>query len=284
MNSILEVTHLTKKFPGFTLQDVSFSIPYGTILGLIGENGAGKTTTIQLILQILHQEEGTIQVFGHQMSDRDKEDIGVVFSDEAFYDTLQLTQVANMMKNIYRQWDEDVFQTYCERFSLPLNKQIKEYSRGMKVKLHLAIALSHHPKLLILDEPTSGLDAVMRDELMDILLDFIQDEQHAILISSHISSDLEKIADHIMFIKNGRMVFLKEKDNLLEHYGVVHCTRAQVESMDPSEYIGLWKHDLSIDLLVEDKEGFQRKHKDMVMDDADLDTIQLMYAKGEIHK
>lgn len=281
MEPILELDQVAKTFPGFELKEISFQLPHGRILGMIGENGAGKTTTIQLIMNILRPDAGKIRVFGHEIKDEDKALIGVVFSDENFYDTLQLGQIAHMLAQVYQNWNQEVFQTYCERFHLPEKKQIKDFSRGMKVKLHLAIALSHHPKLLILDEPTSGLDAVMREELMDILLEFLQDETHAILISSHISSDLEKIADAIMFIKDGSIVFIKDKDTLLYQYGIVHCTKAQFVQVDPQDYCCFIKHDFSIDLLVEDKVKFLKKYKNAIIDTAGLDTIMLMYAKGE---
>ena len=284
MANCLALDHVTKAFPGFQLKDISFALPKGRIMGIIGENGAGKTTMIQLILDILHPDTGKIQVFGHEIHEDDKAWIGVVFSDENFYDTLQLKQIARMLSQVYRNWDQDIFTSSCESFHLADRKLIKDYSRGMKVKLHLAIALSHHPKLLILDEPTSGLDAVMRDELMDILLEFMQDEEHAILISSHISSDLEKIADIITFLKDGEIIFVQDKDILLYQYGIVHCTKAQFENVDPADYCCFMKRDLSIDLLVKDRVVFLKKYKDYLVDPADLDTMMLLYAKGEMNK
>lgn len=281
MKNLIEVKNVSKSFDGFAIKDISFTMPKGCILGMIGENGAGKTTTIQLILNILKSDQGKIQVFGRELSVEDKEQIGVVFSDEIFYDTLQLSQINTMMKQLYKQWEEPCFHQYCELFQLPDKKMIKDYSRGMKVKLQLAIAFSHHSTLLILDEPTSGLDALMRDELLDLLLDFMQEEEHGVLISSHISSDLEKIADYIMFLQNGTLRFIKEKDTLMDTYGIVHCKKSQLKDIKEDEYICYLQQDYSVDLLVENRKQFGKQHHDMVIEQADIDHIILMYAKGE---
>ena len=282
MSNVIEVKHVSKTFNDFALKDISFHVPAGHIVGFIGENGAGKSTTINCILRELSIDKGEISLFQELDITEDlKNRIGVVFDEDNFYDTLKLHQVSNMMSHIYESWDTKQFDSYCEKFKLTQNITISKYSRGMKMKLSLAIALSHGSQLLILDEATAGLDPVMRDEILEVFLDFVQDEQHAILISSHITSDLEQIADDILFIQNGEILFQTSKDELLYSYGILKCKKAQFELIDPCDVIRYQKHDLSWSVLVRNKQQMQKKYKDMLMDDITLDNLMLFYAKGE---
>lgn len=217
MENALRVSHVSKDYPGFSLKDISFELPKGSVMGLIGQNGAGKTTTLKSILGLV-SSEGEIEILG-SVSGKEtlakKEEIGVVFDEMNFYETLTPEKTGKIFNKIYKNWDRKQYQEYLKKFQLPEKKEIKTFSKGMQVKLSLAVALSHHAKLLILDEATSGLDPVMRDEILDIFLDFVQDEEHSILVSSHITSDLEKIADYITFIDNGRVLMSKPKDELI---------------------------------------------------------------------
>ena len=236
MNAI-EIRNVTKKYPGFTLENLNLTLPSGCILGLIGENGAGKSTTIKLILDMIHKDSGSITVLGKDNRDRmelTKEDIGVVMDDVGIPHCLTVRQVGKVMKYTFRNWDEAQYYNLIGKLSLPENKPFKDFSRGMKMKLGIAIALSHHAKLLILDEATSGLDPVVRDEVVEMFSEFTRDEDHSILISSHIVSDLEKLCDYIAFLKKGKLVLWEEKDILLERYGLAHCTEAQFRNLPPS--------------------------------------------------
>lgn len=283
MEAILQVENLTKQYADFKLDHVSFSVPKGTIMGLIGENGAGKSTTINAILDLIHKDEGTVTFWGQELSSSKqyKEDIGVVFDGINFYDTLTPVQVGNISRIAYKQWDRDLYQGYLKRFHLPLDKEIKTLSKGMKMKLSLAVALSHQPKLLILDEATSGLDPVMRDDILDVFLDFVQDENHSILMSSHITTDLEKVADYITFIHQGKLLFCKTKDELRYRYGIIRCGAAIFDQIDKAYILAYRKEDYQWNVLVSDKEKARRKYKSAVVDDATIDDILLLYVKGE---
>ncbi len=217
MENILELQRVSKTFPksNFTLENVTFSLPYGAILGFVGENGAGKTTTIGCILNTITKDSGTIKLFGKEMLDADtdiREKIGVVYDGDNFPAYWTATQLSKIMAGLYTQWDSPLFQKYLEDFHLPAKQKMKHYSRGMAMKLAIAVALAHHPQLLILDEATGGLDPVMRDEMLDVFLEFVQEENHSILLSSHITSDLEKVADYITFIHNGRLIMTVSKN------------------------------------------------------------------------
>lgn len=283
MDNILEVRNLTKQYADFTLDHVSFSIPKGTIMGLIGENGAGKSTTINAILDLIHKDDGTVTFWGQELSSAKqlKEDIGVVFDGINFYETLTAAKVGKISQTAYKQWDDRLYREYLNRFQLPTDKEIKTFSKGMKMKLCIAVALSHRPKLLILDEATSGLDPVMRDDILDVFLEFVQDEEHSIMISSHITTDLEKVADTITFIHQGKVLFCKAKDELLYHYGIIRCGAAIFDEIDKSEILAYRKEDYQWNVLVADKENARRRYKNAVVDDAAIDDILLLYVKGE---
>ena len=235
----LEIKNLTKSYPGFTLDNLNLTLPSGCILGLIGENGAGKSTTIKLILDMIHKDSGSIIILGKDNTDSielTKEDIGVVMDDVGIPECLTVKQVGNVMKNTFRNWDDVEYARLAQKLALPDKKQFKEFSRGMKMKLGIAIALSHKAKLLILDEATSGLDPVVRDEVVEMFSDFTRDENHSILISSHIVSDLEKLCDYIAFIHKGKLLLCEEKDQLLAEYGLIHCTSEEIQNL-PAEAI-----------------------------------------------
>lgn len=284
MDAILQVNNLTKQYSDFKLDNVSFSLPKGTIMGLIGENGAGKSTTINAILDLIKKDDGTVTFWGQELSSdprRLKEDIGVVFDGINFYETLTPAKIGQISKAAYTQWDQHLYNEYLTKFQLPTKNEVKTFSKGMKMKLCIAVALSHHPKLLILDEATSGLDPVMRDDILDVFLDFVQDEQHSILMSSHITTDLEKIADYITFIHQGKVMFCKTKDELRYRYGIIRCGAALFDAIDKTEVLAYRKCDYQWDVLVADKEKARRKYKNAVVDDASIDDILLLYVKGE---
>ena len=283
MENILEVRNLTKQYADFTLDHVTFSIPKGTIMGLIGENGAGKSTTINAILDLIHKDDGTVTFWGQELSSAKqlKEDIGVVFDGINFYETLTAAKVGKISQTAYKQWNDRLYREYLNRFQLPADKEIKTFSKGMKMKLCIAVALSHKPKLLILDEATSGLDPVMRDDILDVFLEFVQDEEHSILISSHITTDLEKVADSITFIHQGKVLFCKAKDELLYQYGIIRCGAAAFDEIEKSEILAYRKEDYQRNVLVADKEKARRRYKNVVVDDVSIDDILLLYVKGE---
>lgn len=286
MENILELQEISKSFPksNFTLDKLSFSLPYGTILGFVGENGAGKTTTIGCILNTVKKDSGIVKLFGREMQDCDtdiREKIGVVYDGDNFPGFWTAKQLSEVMGGIYTQWDNALFQKYLEEFHLPAKQKIKDYSRGMTMKLAVAAALSHHPQLLILDEATSGLDPVMRDEMLDVFLDFVQEESHSILLSSHITSDLEKVADYITFIHNGKLIMTVSKNDLAYNYAVMRCKESQFFALDPSDIIAWRKRDFQIDVLVSNGKEAQRKYKDSVIDHVSVDEIMLLLVKGE---
>ncbi len=236
MNAI-DIRGLRRAYDSFTLGPLDLTLPSGCIMGLIGENGAGKSTTIKLILDLIHQDEGTVTLLGKDHRDNlqlTKEEIGVVLDEVGISECLTARQVGNVMKQTFGRWDDVAFCQYLRRFSIPENRRFKELSRGMKMKLGIAVALSHHAKLLILDEAMSGLDPVARDEAIDCFVEFTRSEEHSILISSHIISDLEKLCDYIAFLHQGKLLLCEEKDKLKEKYGIVRCTKEQMETFDPS--------------------------------------------------
>ncbi|MDD2504305.1 MAG: ABC transporter ATP-binding protein [Candidatus Neomarinimicrobiota bacterium] len=250
----IEIQNLTKSYGDFTLKNISFSLPMGTIMGLVGENGAGKSTTIKLIMDTVTADCGTISVLG--MSNKSKEftalkqDIGVVLDEAYFPEVLNAKNINSVMRASYQNWNEDVYFSYIKRFSLPLGKQFKDYSRGMKMKLSIAVALSHNPKLLILDEATSGLDPMVRDEILDVFNDFTRDETHSILLSSHIVSDLEKICDYITFIHKGSLMLCEEKDVIIDKYAVVKLSNNDFGTVPTDAIVRKKKTSFGYDALV----------------------------------
>lgn len=284
MTNCIEIHSLNKTFDDFALKDVSFSLPGGAIMGLIGENGAGKTTTIKCILNLLRRDSGTITLWGHDNIQEEllvKQDIGVVLDECFFHDTLRPKDLDAILAPVYHNWDRDLFFHYLDKFSLPPKKFIKEFSRGMKMKLSLSAALAHHPRLLILDEATAGLDPVVRGEILDEFLAFICDEEHSILLSSHITSDLEKIADYITYLHQGQVFLSDSKDTILEHYGRVVCTQADLPAIDPKDLLRIRRGSFGCEVLVADRAAFSQTYPRFPVDRVTLENIMLFIGKGE---
>ena len=228
MENILEVTNLRKEYPGFTLKNISFSLPRGFIMGFIGPNGAGKSTTIKLIMNLVRKDSGKIKVFGLDNAAHDqeiKQNIGFVYDENHYYEELTPDEIRSIIAPFYSRWDDKAYYGFLRCFELPQKKKLKKFSKGMKTKFSLAVALSHGAELVIMDEPTSGLDPVFRREILDILLELIQDERKSVLFSTHITSDLDRVADYITFINKGEIVFSTQRDDILENYGLVRGTR-----------------------------------------------------------
>ena len=280
---VLKNVNKTYKKSGFSIRNLSFSLPTGSILGFVGENGAGKSTTMNCILNVLKKDSGKIEIFGKEMTDEDteiRENIGVVYDSNNFPEYLTAEQLGAIFEKTYQQWDAAQYQEYLKRFRLPVKQKIKTYSRGMSMKHALAVALSHNSKLLILDEATSGLDPIMREEILEVLLDFVKDENHSILLSSHITGDLEKIADYIVFIHNGEIILNKTKDELIYQYGVMRCSESDFANVLPEDRISYLKREYQIDVLVSDRKAMEKKYKNQIIDSVSLDEIMLLLVKG----
>lgn len=254
---VIEVDHLTKKYQGFTLDDISFKVPAGAIVGFVGENGAGKSTTMKAMLGLMPVESGDVKILGNQVGDEDgawREQIGVVFDESNFPQELRVKDVWHILKNIYKTWNDARFMEYLTRFGLPLEKKVKDLSKGMKMKLSIATVLGHDSKVLILDEATSGLDPVVRNEILDIFREYTMEEDRAVFLSSHITSDIEKIADYIMFIHKGRLLFYENKDDLIYNYGMVRCTALQATRIPEEIIAGRQENAFGVNILVKDKQ------------------------------
>lgn len=277
----LQLEQVSKQYDGFLLDSVSFALPGGCIMGFIGENGAGKSTTIKLILDLIHADSGSISVLGQNISSAPvslKEDIGVVLDESCFPELLTVKNVRTILKHTYRNWDDARFTELTARFALPMGKKIKELSKGMKVKLSIAAALSHHAKLLIMDEPASGLDPIVRDELLDLFLEFIQDEEHSVFLSSHIISDLEKICDYITLIHKGKILLCEEKDRLLQDYGILRCSQSELAQLPASAVRGVRNHQFGTEALVQ-------RHKiprEYPVDPASIEEIMVFLTKEKV--
>lgn len=279
-NNIL-VQDLCKHFDGFSLNNVSFQVPKGRIVGFIGENGAGKSTTINLILNELKPDGGHVQIFGMENTVPSvREHIGVVFDECNFHDVFTALDMEKILSGIYKSWDSSLYRQYLEKFKVPEKKQIGSFSKGMKMKLSIICAMAHRPKLLILDEATTGLDPVVRDEILDLFLEFIQDEECSIFFSSHITSDIQKIADYVILIHQGRIIFEEQKDNLVCNYGILRCGKGAFASVSPDDYIIHRATNVCMECLVRDKDAVRHKYRDMVVDNATLEDIMLFYIKG----
>lgn len=280
----LDVYGLTKRYSDFLLNDVSFTVPRGTIVGLIGENGAGKSTTIKTILNLIKKDAGQIEILGKKEQEIDfdtRNRIGVVFDKHNFPVSMSPNNLGKLLETVYPLWDRNRYGELLKNLSLPANRKIKKLSKGMKMKLAIAAALSHHSEILILDEATSGLDPIVRDDILDLLLEFVQEENHSILISSHITSDLEKIADYIVFLHEGKMIFSKTKDELRYYYGIMKCGTAQFKKIDKSDIVAYRKQDFEWQVLVANRKEAQKKYPNSIIDPATLDDIMLLFIKGE---
>ena len=283
--NILEVKGLTKDYGDFVLDKLTFTVPKGVIMGLIGENGAGKSTTINCILNEISKTDGNIEIFGKDYLSEEieiKDKIGVVFDENHFPDIFTPNEIGTYMSGIYSKWERNTYVNYLSKFELPADKRVKDFSKGMKVKLAFAVALSHKAELLILDEATSGLDPIIRDDILDILIDFVQDENHSVLVSSHIISDLEKVADYITFIHKGKLVFTHSKDELVDNYGVMSCAAMVFDNLDKSEIIAYRKEDYQYKVLVKDRHIAEKKYPKAIVVPAAIEEIMLFYVKGEM--
>ena len=284
MKNNIELQNLSKRYKDFELKNISFNIPEGCIVGLIGENGAGKTTTIKSILNIT-KSEGIIKIFGEDIRKNEKEikeKIGVVLDDSFLSEYLTPKQINSIMKDIYSTWEESKYIELLKQFNLPLNKLIKEFSSGMKMKLKIVVAISHNPKILILDEPTSGLDPVVRNEILDIFRKYIEeDETRSILLSSHITTDLEHISDYIIFIEKGNIVFNMPTPELLENYGIIKCSKDDFLKIDSKDYIRYKKEEYQYEVLTNDKNNIIKKYNITTIDKPSIEEIMLFYIKGE---
>ena len=280
-SNAIEIRSLCKHYKGFSLDDLNLDLPYGCVLGLVGENGAGKSTTIRLIMDTLERDGGTVSVLGTDNRSKEfldlKEDIGVVLDETFVPEVINARQMGKIMAGTYKNWDQAVYDGWIRRFELPLDKKFKDYSRGMTMKLGIAAALSHRPRLLLLDETTGGLDPMVREELLEVFADFAAEEGHAVLLSSHIVSDLERICDYIAFLHKGRLVLCEEKDLLLDKYGILKCSKEQLANIPQEAIHGRRVGTYGVEALVE-REFMPR---DAVVDRANLEDIILYMVKGE---
>ncbi len=279
--NVIEIQGLTKRYKGFALEDLNLTLPGGCVLGLVGENGAGKSTTIRLIMDALERDGGTVRVLGMDNKSPEffkvREDVGVVLDETCLPEFITATQFGRILADTFRNWDQEAYDGWLERFKLPAGKKFKEYSRGMTMKLGIAAALSHHPKLLLLDEATSGLDPMVREELLEVFADFAAQDRHAVLLSSHIVSDLEKICDYIAFLHRGRLVLCEEKDLLLDRFGLLKCGRDQLDRVPASAIHGRRMGAYGVEALVDR----DRVPRDLLVERASLEDIILYLVKEE---
>lgn len=280
----IEIRDLTVKYDGFTLDHINFDVAKGSIMGFIGQNGAGKTTTIKSLLNIIKRDEGTIRMLGLDNIKEEtaiKEQISVVFDEIPFHEQLSAKNLNIILKDIYKDWDSACFKNYLERFALPERKKITAFSKGMKMKLQIAVALSHNAKLLIMDEATTGLDPVARNECLDIFQEYLQDEDHSILMSSHITTDLEKIADSVTFINKGKLLLTGYKDDILEQHGIIKCKKSDYKEIEPSDIISTRMSDFGAEIMVGNKTMCREKYSGLTFDNTTLEEIMLYYVNKE---
>lgn len=283
-DNAIEVKGVTKKYDDFTLDNLSFEVPRGSIMGFIGQNGAGKSTTINSILNIIPIDAGEINILGmdHIKDEKAiKDRIAVVFDELPFHDSFNVKDMSKIFEGIFSNWDKDVYMNYLEQFKLPLKKKIGDFSKGMKMKMQIACALSHNAELLIMDEPTSGLDPIVRDEILRIFMKYLEDGERSILMSSHITSDLEKIADCITFIDNGKLLLSGYKDEILETHGVIKCSKEQYEEMDKADIVSARVNSYGVEVMVSDRDAMGYKYSDLILDSTSLEEIMLFYVNRE---
>ena len=283
MKNAIEIMNLEKKYPGFDLKVDELKIPSGVVIGLIGENGAGKTTLIKSILNIINKDKGKIKIFNKNLEKEElliKEDIGVVLDNTFFPEILNAKNIDSIMQDIYKNWDSKLFYKYLKDFDIKDNQILKTMSKGMRKKVEIATALSHHPKLLILDEATSGLDPIVRNEVLELFLNFASDEEHTVILSTHITSDLEHIADYIIFIDKGRIVLESVRDEIIDNYGILKCDIKDFDNIDKSDIVTYKKNKYNYDILINDKEKCKKKYKDYVIDKITLEDLMLLMIKG----
>ena len=280
----IEIKGLTKKYDGFTLDDITFDVPKGSVMGFIGQNGAGKTTTIKAIFNIISRDAGTIKVLGLDNIENEyeiKEDVAAVFDELPFHEDFNAKQISIVLSNVFKNWDNEKFKELLTRFALPEKKKIKQFSKGMKMKLQIATALSHDAKILIMDEATTGLDPVVRNEILDIFREYLQDGERSILMSSHITSDLEKIADCVTFIDKGKILLSGYKDDILDTHGLLKCSKADYENIDKEDIVSARITDFGVDAMVSDREMCNKKYSGAVIDKTTLEEIMLFYVNRD---
>ncbi len=284
----IEITNLKKCYDGFTLDNISFNVPKGSIMGFIGQNGAGKSTTLKALLNIIKVNDGNIKIFGLDHIEHEyeiKEHIAAVFDEIPFHEDFKARQLNIIFKGLYSTWDEKCFYSYLRRFNLPQNKRIKAFSKGMKMKMQIAAALSHGAKLLIMDEATTGLDPVVRNEILDIFREYLTDENNSILMSSHITSDLDKIADCITFIDNGKILLSGYKDEILENHALIKCSHEEYKKIDCNDIISARLNDFGVDIMVADKSMCKKKYTStlskLIIEKTNLEEIMLFYVNRE---
>lgn len=284
MEYAIKAEGLVKKYDTFCLNNVDIALPGGSIMGLIGDNGAGKTTLIKLLLNLIKRDAGSVSLLGLDPAADEravKAQLGVVFDDCCWSELLCPADIEKVLKRLYPTWDTGLFYSYLDRFSLPAKKKIKTFSRGMRMKLSVAAALGSSPRLLLLDEPTGGLDPIVRNEILDIFMEFIQDDMHSILMSSHITGDLEKVCDYICFLHQGEVLLCDQKDELLERYGILRCDAQQLAEILPEFIVRVMPYQFGCNALVQNASRLRRQNPGLTVDYATLEDIMLFYVKGE---
>ena len=284
IQNAIEISGVTKNYDGFKLDNISFCVPTGSIMGFIGQNGAGKSTTIKALLNIIKIDSGKITILGkdHLKDEYQiKSEIAAVFDELPFYDGYNAEQINKMFGGLYKTWDKDKYFAFIERFGLPRKKKLKQFSKGMKMKLQIATALSHGAKLLIMDEATTGLDPVVRNEILDIFREYLQDETNSILMSSHITSDLEKIADCVTFIDKGKILLTGVKDEILEQHGVIKCKKDELSQIAPEDFISARINEFGAEVMVSDREECRKKYPALLIEKTTLEEIMLFYVNRE---
>lgn len=283
----IEINGLTKKYDGFTLDNISFTVPKGSIMGFVGQNGSGKSTTIKAVLNIIGRDSGSIKMFGLDNIENEreiKEQCAAVFDEIPFHDALTAKNLDFIMSGLYQNWNSAKFREYLDRFALPYKKKIGKLSKGMKMKLQIATALSHDAKLLIMDEATTGLDPVVRNEILDIFLEYMADGERSIFMSSHITTDLEKAADCVTFIDKGKLLLTGYKDELLDDHGMLRCTKKELEELDKADYISARVTEFGADVLTADRSAAARKYSGIMIEKPSLEDIILYYVKSKTSK
>lgn len=276
----IEIKGVNKRYDGFTLDNITFDVPKGCIMGFIGQNGAGKTTTIRSLLHITNIDSGEISLLGldHVKDETElKKRIAVVFDELPFHDMFSVKDMAKIFRGLYPKWDDEAYMKYIDRFQLPSKKKIGQFSKGMKMKLQIACALSHNAELLVMDEATTGLDPVVRDEILHIFMEYLENGERSILMSSHITSDLEKIADMVTFIDKGRILLTGYKDEILEKHGILKCDKDKIKEIDADDIVSIRTNNFGAEVMVNDRENAGYKYRDCVIDPASLDDIMLYY-------
>ena len=281
----IQLRGITKRYSGFTLDHVSFNVPKGSIMGFVGQNGAGKTTTIRSLLGITEIDEGEMSILGLDPKSDEleiKQRIAVVFDELPFHDIFTAKDMARIFEGLYNGWDNAEYSRYLDLFQLPVKKKIGQFSKGMKMKLQIACALSHNAELLVMDEATTGLDPVVRDEILHIFMEYLQNGERSILMSSHITSDLEKIADMVTFIDKGKILLTGCKDELIETHGILKCSKEEAANIDGSDIVSIRINSFGAEVMVRDRRNAGYKYDGAMIDPASLDDIMLYYVhKGE---